>query len=250
MSLQRAISLTDGLNPVEYPVVLVKLSAIPCQGGCCDAEVYVRPNTTDPRVLSQIFLQREYRFLNDLTFRPQAILDAGANIGLASILLAYLFPDATIFAIEPDPANSRILALNTAQFGNIVRLQTGLWPHKAGLKVVRKHCLDPKSCGSYGYRVQETTDRPEMQAVSVSSLLADHNLTGFDIVKVDVEGTEKLLFEQDVSWIDRSRLVSVEFHEDTAAGALERAKSVFREKGFGHTVSGEYHVWHGPHRTS
>ena len=45
------------------------------------------------------------RFLQDLNWSPETILDAGANAGYASVVLSQLFPKAKIIALEPDPAN-------------------------------------------------------------------------------------------------------------------------------------------------
>jgi hypothetical protein len=48
--------------------------------------VYVRPGTTDIEVMQQVLLDYEYDF--KLPGRPQVIVDAGANIGLASVYFA------------------------------------------------------------------------------------------------------------------------------------------------------------------
>ncbi|HXK56230.1 MAG TPA: hypothetical protein PLZ16_06255, partial [Gammaproteobacteria bacterium] len=61
---------------------------------------FLRLPSSDAWTLEQIFVQHEYRF--DVVRHPVSILDAGANIGLASISLANRFPRARIIAIEPE----------------------------------------------------------------------------------------------------------------------------------------------------
>ena len=58
-------------------------------------------------------------FLYDLDWSPEHVLDAGANIGLASRVAAALWPAALIVALEPDPANFALLQQNTAAYPNI-----------------------------------------------------------------------------------------------------------------------------------
>ena len=72
----------------------------------------------------QVFLDNEYDFR--AVERPQVIVDAGANIGLASILFANRYPQAKILAIEPEHDNFNLLADNVRSYDNIVPLQAAL----------------------------------------------------------------------------------------------------------------------------
>lgn len=66
--------------------------------------VYLRNGTSDTRVFSQLFVGREY--LNAIrNINPKVIIDCGANIGLASIYFKFYFPNAKIFAFEPESSN-------------------------------------------------------------------------------------------------------------------------------------------------
>lgn len=50
----------------------------------------------------------------NLDWDPRLVLDAGANVGLASRLFAALWPRARIISLEPDRANFAMLELNAA----------------------------------------------------------------------------------------------------------------------------------------
>src|SRR6476660_2675755 len=60
--------------------------------------IHIRLRTTDASIYSSILLGGEYAF--DLPFSPKIIVDAGANIGMASIYFAHRYPEAKIIAIE------------------------------------------------------------------------------------------------------------------------------------------------------
>ncbi len=54
--------------------------------------------------------------------RPLTIIDAGAHIGLATLYFKKLYPDAQIIALEPHPANFKLLETNIWE-NNLVDVQ-------------------------------------------------------------------------------------------------------------------------------
>jgi hypothetical protein len=91
--------------------------------------VHLRLANSDFAAFKQVFVGREYDLSaiggarGRVDARYQAILDAGktpividagANVGAASLWFARAFPQAAIVAVEPDPENARLLRLNTA----------------------------------------------------------------------------------------------------------------------------------------
>ena len=69
--------------------------------------LFLRLKTSDIEVYGKIFAGQEYRF--EALKQPKVIVDAGANIGLASVFFANAFPEATIIAIEPEETNFTLL---------------------------------------------------------------------------------------------------------------------------------------------
>src|SRR5690349_22538922 len=64
-------------------------------------DLYIRNHTSDVQAFEQIFLAEDYNFaLTNVS--PRLIVDAGANVGYASIYFANKFPNATILAVEPE----------------------------------------------------------------------------------------------------------------------------------------------------
>src|SRR5665213_307274 len=78
--------------------------------------VQLRFGTSDAWVLKEVLLDGEYDFLPQIS--PKVIIDAGANIGLASIFFANKFPDAVIYALEPEVSNYAILEKNVSKYPN------------------------------------------------------------------------------------------------------------------------------------
>ena len=60
--------------------------------------------------------------LSLVPFEPAVVVDCGAHIGLFSLLAALRFPDASLIAFEPNPANFRMAQLQLARFGGRVKL--------------------------------------------------------------------------------------------------------------------------------
>ena len=85
---------------------------------------FFREATADAWVFRQIFVQRQYEV--EVSPEPHLIIDAGANIGCASVFFACRYPQATILAIEPDTANFEMLKINAAPYRNIVPIEKEL----------------------------------------------------------------------------------------------------------------------------
>ena len=71
---------------------------------CC---VSYRRNTSDISVIREVLVEQAYAM--DMPAQPKVILDFGANIGLATLYFARMYPDAVIHAFEPVPDNFALL---------------------------------------------------------------------------------------------------------------------------------------------
>src|SRR5260221_1476823 len=72
-----------------------------------------RPGTSDLAVFWQIFVDREYRCLDQVK-QARFILDCGANVGYSAVYFLTRFPEALVIAVEPDPDNCAMLGANLA----------------------------------------------------------------------------------------------------------------------------------------
>lgn len=174
--------------------------------------VEMRAGTSDVEVFRKVFLNREYETL----FNTQArfIIDAGANIGLSTIYFANKFPGAKIIAIEPESSNFAMLQKNTRYYPNITPIWAGLWPTSTYLQV-----HDP-GYGKWGFITQETHEQDgATRTVTVDELLHNYGFHDIDIFKIDIEGSEKELFESNYNgWIEHVALFIIELHDRFKSG--------------------------------
>jgi FkbM family methyltransferase len=83
---------------------------------------------------------------------PEFIIDAGANIGLASVYFASRFPNARILAIEPERKNFEILVKNVERYPNVQPILGALWGERAEVEVV------DRGLGNWGFMIEASSD--------------------------------------------------------------------------------------------
>jgi FkbM family methyltransferase len=186
----------------RYPQVAMSVDGI-------DAPIYVRWRTTDLSVFRQVFVTGEYDC--ELPHGPKVIVDAGANVGLTTILYANKYPAARILAIEPESSNFEILIKNVKTYSQVTVLQAALWGINTTLQLV-----DP-GIGHYGFRTGSISDsqggRQRVEAFTVGAIMKKFDLERIDLLKVDIEGAEQEVFGDCESWIDRVDAVVIETHD-------------------------------------
>ncbi|ESR25504.1 FkbM family methyltransferase [Lutibaculum baratangense] len=182
--------------------------------------IHYRPGTSDVSILNQVFGRREYeirwreyarrldahyRALVDQGKEP-VIVDAGANIGLASIWFARHFPRARIYAVEPEPANFAILQRNAAPYEEIIPVHAAISDRNVAVS------LSNPGGQPWGWETSESDDG-EVAAVTVPELLARRPHQAPLIVKLDIEGFEVELFRSNTGWADDVPAIIWEDHD-------------------------------------
>jgi len=172
----------------------------------------LRRKSSDTETFYQVFLADEYKI--DFVKNPKIIVDGGANIGLFSIKMKNEFPDATIVCIEPDHDNFQLLQKNLSPYSNVFFENSGIWSCDTRLKVFDKFNL-----GKWGMMVEEDVVSGNVDAISVNSLLKKYNIESVDILKLDIETSEKQVFlENYEDWLPKVKMIIIEFHDRIEAG--------------------------------
>ena len=177
--------------------------------------VYIRLGTTDVAAFEHVFINDEYGF--SLARAPTLIIDAGANIGMASVYFARRYPDAKIIAIEPDLGNFNILKQNAQMFPSIVPVQGALWNADGSVQVY------DGGHGSWGMRVKDDNGNSTgfVRSMKVGTLLREYGIDKIDLLKIDVEGAEYEIFEDAHAWIDRVNAICIELHDRFRPGCAD-----------------------------
>jgi FkbM family methyltransferase len=173
----------------------------------------LRPRTSDLPMFCQTFLEEQYRF--DLVTPPKTIVDAGANIGTASSYFAQRYPDANIYALEPDPTNYEMLCMNVAHLPRVMPIRAALWSRQGKVRLVTdgRHQSEIEVS-----EPQMDDDRGQVECLSILDLCEERQLASIDLLKIDVEGAEKQIMEDSASWIERVAVIAIELHESRAPG--------------------------------
>lgn len=190
--------------------------------------LHFRLRNSDVTLLRSIFLEGEY----DWSFlkRPRVIVDAGANIGFTSVLFANRYPEARIIAIEPESSNCELLRKNSADYPQIEVIQAALWKERTTLRI-----SDPGG-GNWAFRTKEVNEsdlvRPNLslvQACTLDEVLAHCGIEFVDLLKIDIEGSEKEVFECSEAWIGRVGVIVIELHDSLKAGCSEAVHAAAKE---------------------
>lgn len=176
--------------------------------------IYLRKKMADKATFKQVFIQGQYNITFPIV--PQTIIDGGANIGLAAIYFSHLFPKSSIIAVEPNNENFQQMIKNIQNFKNIHPIQGGIWNNNQHLRIVNNNVDDN------AFMVEEVPDYTEnsIPAFSIDHLMQINNWSYIDLLKLDIEGSEKEVFEKNYStWLPKTKILIIELHDHMRPGA-------------------------------
>ena len=175
-------------------------------------KVFYRTSTSDMSLIYEILLksQNKAEYFFPKQINPKVILDIGGNIGITSIFLAKVFPNASIYTFEPLKENFELLKKNIQNYPNIKAFNVGLGSKNGSFKVYFSD--DPENFGGASlYSDGEGNDSEsysECEVKNISDFLDELNIESADLIKIDTEGAEfEILsslndqFLKNTSWI-------------------------------------------------
>lgn len=193
--------------------------------------VWVRSMSSDLAVFKQIFVDDEYAPLRGVP-AVQTILDLGANIGCSSVYFLEAFPSARVVAVEPDPANFRMLKRNLEVYRDrAVAIEAGVWNRCCELGIIESSYRDG---ADWSRQVQEVEGAGQgcVVGLDVPELMRRGGFERISILKIDIEGAEVKLFDaSSVKWLEKVDNIAIELHDDSGFGM---ASPVFWQAMAGH----------------
>lgn len=171
-------------------------------------DVELRKKTKDLETFEEIFITNLYDV--SLPFEPKTIVDAGANIGLASVFFHLKYPKAEIVAVEIEKQNMEQIKRNTKGIENFELQQKGLFNRKAFFKVE-----DPyNATNSFQIREVASSEPFDIESITLDEIINHKNWQTIDILKIDIEGAEKELFESNYeNWLPKTKVIFIETHD-------------------------------------
>ena len=192
-----------------------ELTIVPFRSG---HEVHLRIDTSDFCATRDVLVFKSKSYDPVIPrFNPRTIVDAGANIGMASILFALEYPTARIIAIEPEPANFAALVRNTAPYKMITPIQAALW-REEGEVTLGASAAHPKGA----FRIVENGPQ-RVRAITIDTVMREAGIDSIDFLKIDIEGAEIEVFES-CPWIKKVQVIAIELHDRVRPGCSSVVK--------------------------
>lgn len=216
------MGLTEGISlpNIEYPI-------------------HLRRNTSDIPAFQAIFAHKEYEV--ELGFIPRTIIDVGANIGLASVYFANRYKEARIISIEPEQSNFDCLQRNIKMYKRIKACKNALSNQSKQILNI----LD-NGHGNWGFMTaaMDASDGKAIEGlvetISVEDIMKQNGIEYIDILKIDIEGAEKTVFENNYEyWLPRTRCLMIELHDRLNPGCSHIVFNALGKYDFSYFQNGE-----------
>lgn len=146
-------------------------------------------------LVEDLFIRQAYHFR--ATCSAPVIVDAGANIGMATLFFKAVYPDAQVEAVECNPDAVRLLRENLQRncIQGVRVHEKALWSAPASLTL---H-LDRVDATSTVATVIEARARGQRRLGVVGQPLSELLPHHTDLLKLDIEGAEPLVLDELVS---------------------------------------------------
>jgi FkbM family methyltransferase len=179
---------------------------------------YLRNKTTDIETFYLIFIAEEFGKIKDVPFN--SFLDLGGNIGLATLFFSSLRPDSRKLVLEPENENFTLLCKNTQSIKDLKTMKYAVSNITGKISL-----LDGGGNDSFFISAARQSDElcaeivSTVDSIDINSLINEDNK--FDIVKIDIEGSEGLLF-LNTSWMKHIKICLIEIHDNFIPGLRDQ----------------------------
>jgi FkbM family methyltransferase len=207
--------------------------------------------SSDAQVLHQIWTEKEYetiteRIKNSFSGKKLRIVDAGANVGYASVFMHSRLReqyDLEFIIIEPSAENLAVLEKNfKANDMRHVHIEKAGLYNKSCFLNLRSDFRDGKE---WSLRVEESETETGLKAVEVLDILEKYRWENIDFVKIDIEGAERHLFENERYagvFLSKTKLISIEVHEEFIT--VDKIRQTLSDNNFDCYSHGEITIGH------
>lgn len=172
---------------------------------------------SDAFIISEVFEHECYKLEIDNINHGLVIMDLGANAGFTTVYYSKIFSPAKIICIEPIPDNIDILKENL----NINNINAVIYEAAISTNdgIIEMELSDK----DYGHKVhnhdfgKNVGDKLLLvKSVSINTIIKEQSLQFIDILKIDIEGYEGILFESNVEWLGIVNAIIIEIHENVS----------------------------------
>lgn len=188
---------------------------------------------SDSFIMSEIFQNECYSItLKDNTTH---IIDLGANAGFTAVYFSKLFPNAKLACVEPMPNNIELLKENLAlnNVNSVVfEAAATIEDEKITMEVGDKDYGNKVSEIPFGKAMNNNT--MVVEGLSLGTIINKLNWEHIDLLKIDIEGYEGVLFSKHTDWLTTVDTIIIEIHEGVTIDFIKKATEPY---GFLHAKS-------------
>lgn len=145
---------------------------------------------SDLDLLKEIFFNNEYHI--EIDKEPEVILDLGSNVGMSVLYFNSQYPNAKIYAFEPNPEVYHKLLLNTQSIKNIY-CHNQMISDTEGQQIL--HINQKQSMSSSIFERKGNDVSVIIESVTIDSIMNRYGFSKVDLVKFDIEGAEYITFK-------------------------------------------------------
>lgn len=200
--------------------------------------IFYREGTSDTTIIESILVNQQEYFFPIHNFKPKIIWDIGANIGVVSYIFAMIYPEARIYAFEPQKENFEILRLNTKDLPNVTIFNVGLGDMND--RVFAFPSEDETNHGGFSAKIESTKPTQEIEIVKTKLML--EKLGAPELIKIDTEGSEYAILnsfsDED---LEKVKFIAGELHGVNDYLLLNRLDKHFKLKLARHFDSKNWH---------
>ena len=187
--------------------------------------VHVRPGESDVGAIRQVFRDRLYEIGIEQVERRvwrryteilesgsvPVIVDAGANIGAASLWFLQEYPLAELVALEPEPGNLALLQMNAKGRPRLCVCAAAIGSTEGFVSVEND---------GYGWAARTTRAENGVPVMTMARAFRRVKNGCPFIAKIDIEGFEDDLFSKNVEWLRDVQVIYIEPHDWMLPGQM------------------------------
>ncbi|WP_256011602.1 FkbM family methyltransferase [Desertivirga xinjiangensis] len=170
-------------------------------------KLWFRPTQGDLLIFNEVFVEKQYNLpISDE--KLDTIIDLGANVGFSSLFFIKKYNPSKLILVEPSEKNLTVAKLNLNYWigTNQCHFYMAAVHYKKGTVY-----LD-ESLAPYNFKTNTTGSSGAVNTVTIPQIMHEHGLNTVDLLKIDIEGAESYLFQQDTDWLRSIRTIVIELH--------------------------------------
>jgi FkbM family methyltransferase len=195
-------------------------------------KIYTHDMACIDRAFNQIFKKNAYDF--KCAVDNPVIIDAGANIGMGVLYWKAKYPKSTIIAFEPSKLAYDSLVKNVKEnnLENVTCINKAL----SDVEGTQQFTTNELISGSLNTS-KDLEFNYEVETTTLGKYL-DQNI---DFLKIDIEGAEKLIYEDVKKNISNLNYIFLEYHSFiNEPQYLSKYLNLFEENGYRYYIEGEF----------